>query len=82
MEAQLEPKEVLLQDTKNHATPGGYLEMCMIAFQKEGYAYIETQMDRWMNGDKDPGIREKIEELGFFVAKTISDHGETVSGIK
>ena len=82
MEAQLEPKEVLLQNTKNHATPGGYLEMCMIAFQKEGYAYIETQMDRWMNGDKDPGIREKIEELGFFVAKTISDHGETVSGIK
>ncbi len=81
MEAQLEPKEVLVQNTKNHATPGGYLEMALITINNGGYKYIEEQMRRWVKGEKDPSVRGEIEKIAFSVAKAVSDRGKTTSGI-
>ena len=80
MEAQLEPKEVLIQNTKNHATPGGYLEMALITIHNGGYKYIEDQMRKWVKGKKDASIRGEIEQIAFSVVKAVSDRGETVSG--
>ncbi|MCI8465516.1 MAG: hypothetical protein HFI63_06635 [Lachnospiraceae bacterium] len=82
MEAQLEPKEVLVQNTKNHATPGGFLEMCLITFHKEGYEFITAQMKNWLTGKKEESVGKEFERIAFEVAKAISDHGKTVSGIK
>lgn len=81
MEAQLEPKEVLVQNTKNHATPGGYLEMALITINNGGYKYIEDQMRKWGKGEKDRLIRKEIEQIAFSVAKAVSDRGKTTSGI-
>ncbi len=82
MEAQLEPKEQLVQNTKNHATPGGFLEMCLITFHKRGYQYITEQMEKWLKGERNEKLESEIAEISFTVAKAISDHGKTVSGIK
>ncbi len=81
MEAQLEPKEVLVQNTKNHATPGGYLEMALITINKGGYKYIEEQMRAWVKGEKDEAVRGKLEQIAFDIAKAVSDRGKTTSGI-
>lgn len=82
MEAQLETKEVLVQNTKNHATPGGFLEMCLITFYKEGNEYIKKQMRNWMTGNQEESAGRNFERIAFEVAKSVSDHGKTVSGIK
>lgn len=82
MQPQLEPKEALVQSTKNHATPGGFLEMCLITFHKGGYDYIAEQLKSWLTGKKDENVKEELEKIAFGVAKAVSDHGKTVSGIK
>ncbi len=82
MEAQLEPKEQLVQNTKNHATPGGFLEMCLITFHKRGYEYVTEQMRKWLKGERNENLAAEIADISFEVAKAISDHGKTVSGIK
>ena len=80
MQPQLEPKEALIQKTKNHATPGGFLEMCMRTFYKRGYAYIAEQLKNWMVGKKDENVRKEVEAIAFEVVKAISDHGRTLRG--
>ncbi len=82
MEAQLEKKETLVQNTKNHATPGGFLEMCLITFHKRGYDYITGELKNWLAGKKDPNAEMTIEEIAYDVARSISEHGKTVSGVK
>ena len=82
MEAQLKPKEILLENTKNHATPGGYLEMALITIQDGRYQYLEEQMRKWVRGEKDASVRKEIEQIAFDVAQAVSDRGETTSGIK
>lgn len=82
MEAQLETREVLEQNTQNHATPGGFLEMCMKTFYARGYQVFEDHMRRWLAGNPDPNAAKDIEEIGFEVTKAIAVHGKTVSGVK
>ena len=82
MEAQLETKETLMQNTKNHATPGGFLEMCMKTFYGRFYQAFENHMRRWLSGNPDPNTAKDIEAMGFEVTKAIAVHGKTVSGIK
>ena len=82
MEAQLEPKEVLVQNTKNHATPGGFLEMCLITFDKYGYQYLTDSFRSWMKGSQTPDMKTELTKIAHDVAKAVSDHGKTVSGVK
>ncbi len=81
MEAQLEPKEVLVQNTKNHATPGGFLEMCLITFQKYGYQYLTNCLRSWMKDAPLPNMEAELSKIAHDVAKAVSDHGKTVSGV-
>ena len=82
MEAQLETRETLMQNTKNHATPGGFLEMCMKTFYGRFYQAFEELMRKWLSGNPDPNTAKAIETMGFEVTRAIAVHGKTVSGIK
>jgi len=82
MEAQLETRAVLDQNTRNHATPGGFLEMCLKTFYARGYALVADHLRRWLGGNPDLNAATEIEAVAFEVAKAISDHGHTVSGVK
>lgn len=82
MEAQLESREVLVQNTKNHATPGGFLEMCMKTFYARGYQLFGEHMRAWLDGNPSPDAARDIENIAFEVTKAIAVHGKTVSGVK
>jgi len=82
MEAQLETRETLIQNVKNHATPGGFLEMCLKTFYARGYQLFENHLRKWLDGNPDPNAAKDIEEIAFEVTKAIAVHGKTVSGVK
>lgn len=81
LEAQLEPREQLVQNTKNHATPGGFLEMGLTTFHKIGYGQIADALRSRMQGQPVPGLYDAVRTIAHDVAKAVSDHGKTVSGI-
>ncbi len=76
MEAQLEPREVLEQNTRNHATPGGYLEMGLKTFYGKGYDRMTELLKKALDGKTEEGDREQVEAIAFEVAKAVSDHGK------
>lgn len=82
MEAQLETREILQQNTRNHATPGGFLEMCMKTFYARGYKLVEKHLRSYLEGNPHPDAFADIENVAFEVTKAIAVHGKTVSGLK
>ena len=82
MEAQLKPREELMKDTKNHATPGGFLEKCLTSFAEHADGYLKEQIGKWLHGEKDEDTGAKIEEIAYTIIKAVSDHGKTISGVK
>lgn len=76
MEAQLEPREILVQNTKNHATPGGYLEMGLKTFYGKNYDFITELLNRYLDGRPQADDGEKVAQIAFQVAKAVSDHGK------
>ena len=82
MEAQLESRETLVRNTKNHATPGGFLEMCLKTFHEGRYECFENHMRGFLDGNPSPDAAKDIERIGYDVTRAIAIHGKTVSGVK
>lgn len=77
MQAQTASKAALIRSTRNHATPGGFLEMCLTTLHKEGYARMTEGLRACMRGEATPDFDAEIGRIAFQVAKAISDHGKT-----
>ena len=82
MQAQLETREYLLEQTRNHATPGGFLEMALKTWNGRGCAYIAEQMEKALAEGPDPDYPENVQAIACEIARAVSEHGKTVSGIK
>lgn len=82
MQAQLLSREYLAEQTKHHATPGGYLEMALNKYYDYGNQYIAETLKQVISGHSVCDFDERMKRITFEIIHTVSEHGKSTGGKK